>query len=243
MDWYPRRPQSYRNDTWGLTLAEHGAYCLLLDYYYQSEHPLPNDDHALAGIIGITIDKWLEVKEKVTRYFRVSNAHLTHHTCDEVIDRSLGRRNDGLQRQVKYKKRLESVTRYKRVSNAPRGEDRILEEKEESISSPNGEAVEFNSFWNTYPKKVAKGGALKAYKSAIKRGATHEQLRSGAERYVIACRQARTEKQFTKNPATWLNQDCWLDEDGPPSGNRGNGQRASVVAAALAAVGRGNDER
>lgn len=144
MDWYPRRPQSYRNDTWGLTLAEHGAYCLLLDYYYTSECPLPSSDERLASIIGCSLSDWLSVKENVTRYFRVSNAHLTHTTCDEVIERALGRRKDGLQRQSKYRKKLDTVTRLSRVSNAPRGEERRLEERKEESNqehaSPSGEA-------------------------------------------------------------------------------------------------------
>ena len=85
MDWYPWYPALYRADTLDLTLEQDGAYRRLIDHYCHTERPIPNDDNAIADIIGVSLDKWLEVKEKVTRYFRVSNAHLTHQTCDEVI--------------------------------------------------------------------------------------------------------------------------------------------------------------
>ena len=100
-------------------------------------------------------------------------------------------------------------------------------------SSPNGEVTNFNLFWKAYPKRVAKGHALKAYKLAKKRGATDEQIRSGAERYAIACRQAGTEKQFIRYPATWLNGDGWLDEDGPSSGDSTNGRDTAWVGTAI----------
>ena len=131
MDWYKRKPQSYRSNTWGLTLAEHGAYNLLIDYYYITERPLPNDDAALASICACTIDKWLEVKKVVTRYFRVTNAGLRHDTCDEVIDAALGSRSKDRERQNKFRNRLKTkntVTRLSRASHGTRGEEIRLEE-------------------------------------------------------------------------------------------------------------------
>ena len=43
MNYYRRYSGDYLRDTARLTLAEHGAYCLLLDYYYSEETPLPAD--------------------------------------------------------------------------------------------------------------------------------------------------------------------------------------------------------
>jgi uncharacterized protein YdaU (DUF1376 family) len=139
MEWYPRKPQKYRNATWGLSLAAHGAYCLLIDYYYQSEAPLPADDNAIAGILGCRIEEWLSVKESVTRYFRVSNAHLTHDTCDEVIMSAMTKRRDGALRVAKYRKNLDTVTRYSRVSNAleERREEEIKKETPIGVSKEN----------------------------------------------------------------------------------------------------------
>lgn len=43
MNYYKRHLGDYAKDTRHLSLAEHGAYCLLLDYYYSTERPLPDD--------------------------------------------------------------------------------------------------------------------------------------------------------------------------------------------------------
>jgi uncharacterized protein YdaU (DUF1376 family) len=43
MNYYRRYMGDYGRDTGTLTLAEHGAYALLMDHYYSTEEPLPAD--------------------------------------------------------------------------------------------------------------------------------------------------------------------------------------------------------
>lgn len=43
MNYYKRHLGDYAKDTRHLSLAEHGAFCLLLDYYYATEKPIPDD--------------------------------------------------------------------------------------------------------------------------------------------------------------------------------------------------------
>ena len=47
MNYYRRYSGDYMRDTADLTLAEHGAYCLLLDYYYTDEKSLPTERRTL----------------------------------------------------------------------------------------------------------------------------------------------------------------------------------------------------
>lgn len=70
---------------------------------------------------------------------------------------------------------------------------------------------EFEEFWTTYPKRVAKDAAAKAYASALHR-ATPEQILNGARAYRNDGPRQRAEPKFTKHPATWLNGGCWNDE-------------------------------
>ena len=63
---------------------------------------------------------------------------------------------------------------------------------------------EFNEFWKQYPKKVGKGAARTAYKSAIKK-TQYSEIMAGLAKY-------NPDVQFTCNPATWLNQERWNDE-------------------------------
>lgn len=65
---------------------------------------------------------------------------------------------------------------------------------------------EFDSFWNHYPKKVDKGAALRAFKRAVKKQ-DPETVIAGAKAYAEDPN--LPEKQFIKNPATWLNAEAW----------------------------------
>lgn len=64
----------------------------------------------------------------------------------------------------------------------------------------------FEEFWKNYPKKVDKGAALRAFRKAAKTQDLFEVI-EGAKRY--AQDPNLPEKQFIKNPATWLNAEAW----------------------------------
>jgi hypothetical protein len=67
---------------------------------------------------------------------------------------------------------------------------------------------EFDSFWESYPKKVDKGAALRAFRKAIKNQDPAVVI-AGAKAYAEDPN--LPEKQFIKNPATWLNAEAWAN--------------------------------
>jgi hypothetical protein len=67
---------------------------------------------------------------------------------------------------------------------------------------------EFDSFWESYPKKVDKGAALRAFRRAIKNQDPAVVI-AGAKAYAEDPN--LPEKQFIKNPATWLNAQSWAN--------------------------------
>lgn len=69
----------------------------------------------------------------------------------------------------------------------------------------------FDEWWEVWPKKVAKGAARTAYKSAMKK-TTHDNLMACTRAAVRIWERDRTEKKFIPFPATWLNQERWEDE-------------------------------
>jgi hypothetical protein len=87
--------------------------------------------------------------------------------------------------------------------------------KEEQIK--NNERIysdsQFEEFWNYYPKKVDKGAALRAFRKAAKNEDVTLVI-DGAKRYAEDPN--LPEKQFIKNPATWLNAEAW--NNGPLPG-------------------------
>lgn len=75
----------------------------------------------------------------------------------------------------------------------------------------------FGEFWATYPRKAAKDAAKRAWTKALKR-ADPDRIIAGSSRYRD---DPGRDPQFTKYPATWLNDGCWDDEPlprGSPNG-------------------------
>lgn len=72
----------------------------------------------------------------------------------------------------------------------------------------------FADFWKTYPRKKAKGNAEKSWTKAIEDGVDPQLIIDAA--LVYRMERNGQDPQFTKLPATWLNQRCWEDEADPP---------------------------
>lgn len=70
---------------------------------------------------------------------------------------------------------------------------------------------QFEAFWKSYPRRVAKGAARKAWDKAIKKASLETMLKAITD-YVAK----KPEKIDFKHPATWLNGECWDDEWEPP---------------------------
>lgn len=70
----------------------------------------------------------------------------------------------------------------------------------------------FDRFWSTYPRRVAKPAARKAWAAAMKRGADPEQIIAAARLYATNPRRQESDPKYTAHPATWLNQERYDDE-------------------------------
>ena len=70
--------------------------------------------------------------------------------------------------------------------------------------------MSFETFWSMYPRKIAKGAALKAW---LKLKPLDQQLAIDAlPNHVKHWELKQTEKEYICYPATWLNGWRWLDE-------------------------------
>lgn len=88
MDWYPRNPAHYRRSTIGWRdLALHGAYNLLIDYYYMTGEPIPDNDETIATILGCDLSAWLAVADRVRAKFERKGGLLRQNRCDEELSK------------------------------------------------------------------------------------------------------------------------------------------------------------
>lgn len=95
----------------------------------------------------------------------------------------------------------------------PLGRDGKGWEGKKTSSKP-AASKEFDSFWASYPRKIGKEAARKAFVKAITK-TTAGKIMDGVERLRIEV--AGKDQQFTPHAATWLNAGRWDDEVTKPS--------------------------
>jgi hypothetical protein len=71
----------------------------------------------------------------------------------------------------------------------------------------------FAEFWITYPRRIDKRAAERAWKAALKRGHHDGAIILAARRY--AKEKVGTDPKFIKHPTTWLNADAFENEPEP----------------------------
>lgn len=236
MDWYPHEISTFDADTLTLTLAEDGAYCRLLRWYYLNERPIPADPLAQAAICRVGLVEWEPMRAKILRYFvtrdGATSADVLHHDkCDSVIIKQTKRRKDNKTRQKKHRKRgikaqqnpaksgAEggdvpdcTITRPSRVSHGSRGEERKGDSSKPPVVPQGGQAAvdDFVRFWDAYPLKVGKKAALRQWLKAKDRPAV-DIILAAVARYIAAPKPA--DREFC-HPSTWISQGRWEDQHG-----------------------------
>lgn len=89
-------------------------------------------------------------------------------------------------------------------------EEQVKEKNTIKRNTPSESGRElFKEFWKEYPRKLDKGKAERAFKSALTR-ASFEDVLAGVIQYA---NDPNRIDEYTKYPATWLNADSW--ENGP----------------------------
>jgi len=101
LNWYPFFVVDYRRDTYHLTLEEDAAYRRLIDEYMVTREALPNDDAALARIVGIPTTDWTRLAVKVRRFFHARNDKLWHKRCELELREQNARHNSFRERGQK----------------------------------------------------------------------------------------------------------------------------------------------
>lgn len=78
---------------------------------------------------------------------------------------------------------------------------------------PEREPEGFQGFYQAYPRREGRRAASKAFSGALKRHPefSAENLREGAEEFARVCQEEGRELRFIPLPATWLNQDRFLE--------------------------------
>lgn len=86
MKYHKRWSEDYLGATRGLSLMEHGAYTLLLDQYYLTERPLPDDKDTLHRLCGaVTKAEQAAVLSVLKQHWRLTTEGWTNSRAEEEL--------------------------------------------------------------------------------------------------------------------------------------------------------------
>lgn len=122
------------------------------------------------------------------------------------------------------------------AADAPKPSTNPHTSSEGKPSSEDARTTSFDAFWKAYPAKTGKGAARRAFEAAAKKirkdgGDPLGVMLAALDRAVASARW--NDPTYTKpNPATWLSQERWEDDYGPPADGRSR-QTSTVAPAAM----------
>jgi uncharacterized protein YdaU (DUF1376 family) len=86
--WYARYPGDYAKDTMGLSMVEHGAYTLLLDYYYSENKGISaNALHLHRVCRAFAEEEKIAVEKIVKIYFKEIDGFLYNARADKELEK------------------------------------------------------------------------------------------------------------------------------------------------------------
>ena len=224
---YPSMPlwtDAYLADTRHLSTTEHGAYLMLLMVAWRRpDCDLPDDDKILARFAGLTSTQWKRMKPTIMEFWNLENERWTQKRLLKervFVRRQCEQRSTAANaRWLKLKESDNAAASPPQCGrNAPTPTpSSIVVDTSVSTTPPNEDLGKrepspddlFESWYKMYPRKVGKGGARKAFKSALKK-ADYETLCRGRDAFIEEA--VGKDKSFIPYAATWLNQERWTDD-------------------------------
>lgn len=225
MNYYKHHIGDFDRATRHLTRVERSIYRDLLDVYYDTEQALTLDMQALCRrVIARTDEEATAVEQVLNEFFTKTPSGWYHDRCEEEIDafkssnsqKSAAGKASAAKREAKRQQALNGIsTDVEQTLNGTPTNHKPLTINHKPVTNKEPRSLadaRFDAFWAAYPKKVGKGSAEKAW-AKIK--PTDDLLLT----MVSAINQQSKSEQWAKdggvfipNPATWLNQQRWLDE-------------------------------
>ncbi len=232
---FPHLPlwtDAYMADTLHLTHEEHGLYLMLLMTIWRSpDCKIPNDFEWVKRRLRATDDQMENlVRNLLDEFFTMTGNHITQKRLKEEYEyvKKKAKKNSASAKS-RWQKEKQVCER-----NAPTPTP-IPSIRDTNVSLSLKTDNLFEQWYETWPRKVGKGGARKAFKTALKK-TDFETLCQGRDRFIVAA--SGQDKNYIPYPSTWLNQERWSDDTtainpAPIAIRSGNGTQSASIAAAV----------
>lgn len=220
--YYSRHVGDYAKDTAHLSLIEHGVYTLLLDRYYATERPIPQDQ-AYRVARARTTDERKAVDSVLSEFFALTDAGWSQDRCDAEIAKYRDKQ-DKAKRSASARwgkaERNANAMRTHSERNARDDANGMLTNNQEPITiiqeqelkstvHPAAAQGRFPEFWAAYPNKKSRQQAEKAWKR-LKLDARCDELIAHVR--TMQAQDDGWRRGFIPMGSTYLNQARWEDE-------------------------------
>jgi uncharacterized protein YdaU (DUF1376 family) len=216
-------PTDYEAKTAHLSLLEDGAYNRLLRLCWSMPNcELPDDDAWIMRRLRVRTDEERDaVLTVLTEYFTRANRTVSNKRMKEEFEHATSRHDAARLNGMKGGRKPKSLeTKENDQSNGlADGKRKAKLNKANQNQNQNHIntaqcADRFDEFWQSYPRKVAKPTAAKAWAKAVKE-TEPQTIIDGLQRQAPSM--AGKDPQYIPHPATWLNGKRWADAP-PQSG-------------------------
>lgn len=234
-----------QSDTWALASMRQRPLLLMAWFVAWQQTPcgsLPDSDELIAVRLGMEIGDFHQNRSILLRgWEKAEDGRLYHPVVSEMVLEMLARKGREAQRKADYRTKLKASNVPQLSHGTDTGQTResggsddtgtgTCTKKSKPNCSPSAsESADdgFATFWQQYPKKVAKPQALKAWKKQKPDLAACLTALNAAGASVDWQKDGG---QYIPHPATWLNSRRWEDEI---SAAQSAGVEESLFAGAL----------
>ena len=214
MHYYSFNIGDYRKDTVHLSPIEHYIYRTLIDMYYLSEEPIPKETHWVMRRLNLgSQEEETALKNVLNDFFYEVDDGFRHERIDAEIEKYQANaeknRKNGKKggRPPKNKpKETQSVSDGLPDESKQNPNQEPLTTNHQPLTINHEPVIAFDEFWEAYDKKIDRAKCLAKWEKLTEQ--QHQEIMSNVHAYVAA----NNVKQYRKNPLTYLNGECWLDE-------------------------------
>lgn len=222
---YKMDPAAWDFGTSELTLEQEAAYLRIVNSICKHDAPVPNNDRVLAGMFRCSTRKarsLLNALIEAGKLFVEDGKIWNERARSELVQRQLASisasENGAKGGRTSAERRAKTLKPNKPPEANP--SSRIEYNRIDSTCAENSDEEErdrFEEFWETYPhrngQKKGKKPAQAKWAAARKRGVSQQTMIDGAK---AAKDLPDVKRGFSRDPVTWINQEGWADEFGPP---------------------------
>jgi uncharacterized protein YdaU (DUF1376 family) len=213
MHYYKFNISDWHLATSHLSLEEEAVYFKLINYYYDSEQPIPLETKSVirrlrlgnyTAMVNCVLEEFFYLKENGWHHVRCDDEIEKYHHKAEINQKvgKLGGRPKKINDLEANPQKTHSVSKNNPQITLTTNQE-PLTKNHKPVIAPIG----FDLFWDAYDKKVGKPNALKEWSKAK----IDENLLKIVVEQAKKCAQS-VEKQFRKDPERWIKYKGWEDE-------------------------------